>query len=260
MRVAVPDHRTQSRYRAQMTALDNVLPGEPGPITVPLDRFRPGIPADTWPIGLPDVGVLRRSDVFAVADAWRDRRSTARQLTLAVLLWGFGDTSYGPHRTRKIFAADPEGIRLEAALAPLCADRLDIDDLRAVYVSMRRASRSTSGDLGQRSSPSSSTSPATAAASAVCSRSSSTSGSRPGSPPTPGPLDGARKGGRHRSGSRTCGGPPRRRNEQRSAVNRSAWRWPCSTTSGRRTDRDVGGRSPDPNAFRRCCYPAHTVC
>ncbi|WP_141279806.1 8-oxoguanine DNA glycosylase OGG fold protein [Pseudonocardia hydrocarbonoxydans] len=120
-----------------MTALDNALPGEPGPITVPLERFRPGIPADTWPAGLPDVGVLRRNDVFAVADAWRAGQSTARQLTLAVLLWGFGGTSYGPHRTRRILAADPEGLRLEAALAPL-RDRLDVDDLRAVYVSMRR--------------------------------------------------------------------------------------------------------------------------
>jgi hypothetical protein len=133
----MPDRRTRPRYRAQMTALDNALPGEPGPITVPLERFRPGIPADTWPAGLPDVGVLRRNDVFAVADAWRAGQSTARQLTLAVLLWGFGDTSYGPHRTRKILAADPEGLRLEAALAPL-RDQLDVDDLRAIYVSMRR--------------------------------------------------------------------------------------------------------------------------
>lgn len=122
----MPDRRTRPRYRARMTALDSALPGEPGPITVPLERFRPGLPADTWPAGLPDGGVLWRRDVFAVAEAWHAGKSTARQLTLAALLWGFGRTAYGPHRTKEILAADPDGTRLEAALAPLRASRLDV--------------------------------------------------------------------------------------------------------------------------------------
>jgi hypothetical protein len=131
-----------------MTAPENALPGEPGPITVPLGRYRSQLPADTWPAGLPDVGVLWRRDVFAIADAWRAGTSTAQQLTVAALLWGFGPTAYGPHRTQQILAGDPDGARLEAALAPLRAGHLDADQLREVYVTLHRGQRHHVRGLG----------------------------------------------------------------------------------------------------------------
>jgi len=110
------------------------LPGELGPITVPIARFRDRVPDDAWP-PLPEGGVLWRRDVFAVADAWRNGTCSSRQLTAVTLMWGFGRTAYGPYRTGVVLSGDPDGARLDIGLEPLRAAHLSENDLRAIYVS-----------------------------------------------------------------------------------------------------------------------------
>ncbi|GAA4554817.1 hypothetical protein GCM10023175_53690 [Pseudonocardia xishanensis] len=124
------------------------LPGEPGPITVPVERYLRRLPAGSWPAGLPGSGPLWRADVFAVAASWRRGSASARDLTVAALLWGFGPTAYGPHRTERILAADPDGTRLARGLEPLRADELTKETLQAAYVSFRRGQSAYVRGLG----------------------------------------------------------------------------------------------------------------
>lgn len=122
-----------------MTAVEHALPGEPGPITIPVARYRARLTeAATWPHRLPDTGTLWRRDVFHIAEAWRNGACTARDLAVATLVWGFGPTGYGPQRTKQILAADPHGHRLEAGLEPLLDDSPTADGLRAAYISFCR--------------------------------------------------------------------------------------------------------------------------
>jgi hypothetical protein len=117
-----------------MTATEQALPGEPGPIAVPLDRYRARLTGVVWPAALPNRGRLWRRDVFAVADAWRTGSSTSRDLALATILWGFGPTQYGPYRAAQILAADPDGHRLDVGLAFVRGNSPTVDQLRAAYV------------------------------------------------------------------------------------------------------------------------------
>ncbi|MET8372559.1 hypothetical protein [Micromonospora profundi] len=110
-----------------------VLPGEEAPVIVNIDRWRAGLPSDAWPDSLPANGEIWRRDVFAVTDAYRAGSATARQLLTAVLVWGYGPIGYGPWRTAKSLAADPDGKRLAYALEAMSEPAPDEDALRTAY-------------------------------------------------------------------------------------------------------------------------------
>ena len=113
-----------------------------------LARWRHLIPADAWPDGLPGTDVLRRCDVFLVADNWRAGREGARSLLTAVCLWGYGLRGYGLARTLVVLAADPDGSKLEHNLTPLRGRRLSGDDFRNAYSRFGPASQTHLHRLG----------------------------------------------------------------------------------------------------------------
>ncbi|MCX5069463.1 hypothetical protein OOJ91_26810 [Micromonospora lupini] len=110
----------------------HALPGE-RPITVHVDRWRAGLPADAWPDGFPTSGDVWRRDVFAVADAYRGGSASARQLLAAVLIWGYGPIGYGPWRAATSLGGDPTGQRLAAALDEVSTSPSDEAVLRTAY-------------------------------------------------------------------------------------------------------------------------------
>lgn len=109
------------------------LPGELRPIAVDADRWSHALPADSWPAAFPESGAVWRSDVFAVASQWRAGEGTARQLTAAVLMWGYGPTGYGPWRTNQVLTADPTGQKLNERLELLRHERVSLEDLAKTY-------------------------------------------------------------------------------------------------------------------------------
>src|SRR4051812_7781369 len=117
------------------------LPGEDRPVPVPVAKWRSALPDDAWPDGFPKSGHVWRQDVFAVAERWRDGRAGARQLLAATLMWSYGEQAVGRRRTVRALAADPAGELLEAALAPLRADRPSMTGLRSAYLALRTTSR-----------------------------------------------------------------------------------------------------------------------
>ncbi|MBM0233869.1 hypothetical protein JNW91_19645 [Micromonospora sp. STR1_7] len=110
-----------------------VVSGEQAPVTVRVDRWRAGLPPDAWPDSLPSTGVIWRSDVFAVADAYRAGSASVRQLLTAVLVWGYGPIGYGPWRAARSLGADPEGERLAYALEEVSTPAPDEEALRTAY-------------------------------------------------------------------------------------------------------------------------------
>jgi hypothetical protein len=113
------------------------LPGERRAVEVDTGRWRPALPEDAWPRRFPEDGRVWRQDVFAVAQRWRDGRSTARQLTAAVLMWHYGSTSSGRRRTVRTLADDPSGARIEAVLHGLRGEQPTPGDLRGAYQAFR---------------------------------------------------------------------------------------------------------------------------
>ncbi|MEU8390383.1 hypothetical protein [Micromonospora sp. NPDC048842] len=110
-----------------------VLPGERGPVTVNVDRWRAGLPPETWHEGLPASGELWRRDVFAVADAYRAGSASPRQLLTAVLVWAYGPIGYGPWRVARSLDADPDGKRLAYALEEVSTPAPDEAALCTAY-------------------------------------------------------------------------------------------------------------------------------
>ncbi|MGW3895755.1 8-oxoguanine DNA glycosylase OGG fold protein [Micromonospora profundi] len=117
-----------------MQATENAaLPGERAPVIVNVDRWRAGLPPDAWPATFPANGEIWRRDVFAVAGAYRAGSASACQLLTAVLVWGYGPIGYGPWRTAKSLAADPDGKRLAYALEEVSGSAPDEAALGTAY-------------------------------------------------------------------------------------------------------------------------------
>ncbi|MEV4120603.1 hypothetical protein [Micromonospora sp. NPDC049645] len=110
-----------------------VLPGEPAPASVRVERWRTGLPPGAWPDTLPASGEIWRRDVFAVAEAYRAGVASPRQLLTAVLAWGYGPIGYGPWRAARSLDADPDGKRLAYALEEMSAPAPDEETLRSAY-------------------------------------------------------------------------------------------------------------------------------
>src|SRR4051794_34872989 len=104
------------------------LPGEDGPVPVPVSKWRSALPEDAWPPGLPKSGHLWRRDVFDVAARWREGHDTARQLLAATLIWTYGEQAAGRRRAVRALDADPTGELLESALAGLRRDAPSMTD------------------------------------------------------------------------------------------------------------------------------------
>ncbi|MFD6562696.1 hypothetical protein [Micromonospora profundi] len=111
----------------------SALPGERAPVIVNVDRWRAGLPPAAWPATFPASGEIWRRDVFAVADAYRAGSASAWQLLTAVLVWGYGHIGYGPWRTAKSLAADPDGKRLAYALEEVSGPAPDETVLCTAY-------------------------------------------------------------------------------------------------------------------------------
>ncbi|MFG2051319.1 hypothetical protein ACGFIW_28300 [Micromonospora sp. NPDC048935] len=114
-----------------------VLPGERAPVRVDVDRWRPGLPRDAWPEGLPATGEIWRRDVFAVAEAYRCGTASPRQLLTAVLVWAYGPIGYGPWRATRSLDADPDGTRLAYALEEVSTPAPDEAALCTAYQRFR---------------------------------------------------------------------------------------------------------------------------
>lgn len=100
------------------------------------------LPASTWLVRLhhdPDVvavhgihgGWIERSDLLRLATATYQEPSVpnSRRLLVGMLMWGFGDIAYGPHRTATILSYPQLNERLRDATR-LCL----AGDLRSAYV------------------------------------------------------------------------------------------------------------------------------
>lgn len=104
-------------------------------------------PRDAWPTAWPEQLHGRdrvwRADVFAVAEAWRDGRSTARELLTAVLVWGHGANGYGPTRLGWTLGTPDLDRRLDDALSPLRGGpAVPLDVLLDSYRALRDPKRS----------------------------------------------------------------------------------------------------------------------
>ena len=118
-----------------MTVNARALPNE-FCINVDATKWRAGLPPEVWIEGFP-TGCVWRADVFDVADRWRRGEVPSRALAAVVLAWGHGSNGYGPYRTRTVLAADPNGEKLDRALAALRAERPSERDLQDAYVAFR---------------------------------------------------------------------------------------------------------------------------
>ncbi len=117
------------------------LPGEAGPVPVPVTRWRSTLPSDAWPAGFPKSGFVWRQDVFDVTERWREDRASARQLLAATLMWTFGEQAGGRRRAVRALAGDPTGELLENALLGLRGDRPGMTQLRGAYLALRTTAR-----------------------------------------------------------------------------------------------------------------------
>ena len=141
-------YTSSARAYAPAVTDDHMLPGERVRARVNLVRWAQVIPANAWPSGLPQTGVLCRRDVFAVAGQWSAGHITVRALLAASCMWGNGSAGYGPARTLTALRADPNGDKLEHNLEPLRGQHPSEADLRSAYQRFNSASPTHLRGLG----------------------------------------------------------------------------------------------------------------
>lgn len=141
-------YTSSARAYAPAVTDDHMLPGERVRARVNLVRWAQVIPANAWPSGLPQTGVLCRRDVFAVAGQWSAGHITVRALLAASCMWGNGSAGYGPARTLAALRADPNGDKLEHNLEPLRGQHPSEADLRSAYQRFNSASPTHLRGLG----------------------------------------------------------------------------------------------------------------
>ena len=125
-----------------------MLSGERIRASVDLMRWAQVIPADAWPSGLPQTGVLCRRNVFTVAEQWRAGHATVRALLAASCMWGHGPAGYGPARALTALRADPDGAKLEHNLEPVLRQHPSEAELRDAYQRFNSASPTHLRGLG----------------------------------------------------------------------------------------------------------------